>query len=143
MKMYKTVMPFSAQPYAPVSSDEVKTYKAIIDGEVVFKTVRIAEDFFSRMVGLLGTSKLDGDEGLLIRPCRQVHTYYMRFNIDALFLSESGEIIHIESRMNPGRISRFIKESCQVLEIAGGTAELKGIQVGQRVQFGAADSSEI
>ena len=114
-------------------------YRVLLDGEVIASRVGVAESFIRRMVGLLRHKKIDRGEGLLIRPCCQVHTFYMHFDIDVLFLSKTGEILYIEESLGPGMVSPFVKKCYQVLELKSGTVKEKGIMVGNRVAFDLAD----
>lgn len=114
-------------------------YRVLMEGEVIALRVGVADSFFARMIGLLRHKKLDKGEGLLIRPCCQVHTFNMRFDIDILFLSKTGEILYIEESLGPGMVSPFVKKSYQVLELKCGTVKEKGITIGKRVAFDRAD----
>lgn len=110
-------------------------YRALIDGNVIANRIKISNKFFKRMIGLLFKKKIEYNEGLLIYPCKQVHTFWMNFDIDVLFLSKTGEILHIEKSMLPGNVSKYIRNCHQVLELKGGTAVKKGIIEGKRVAF--------
>jgi uncharacterized membrane protein (UPF0127 family) len=59
----------------------------------------------------------------------------MRFPIDAVFLSVSGEILHTELSMAPGRISPYIKGCFQVLELKGGTVRRRSATLSDRIHF--------
>lgn len=67
---------------------------------------------------------------MLIRPCRQIHTFLMRLDIDVLFLTETGDVVHMIRSMKRNRISPFIRECTQVLEMDQGAIDRYGIQVG-------------
>ena len=77
----------------------MEIYQAIRDDIVLFTKVKLANDFFTRLVGLLKTKSLDSQQGLLLKKCRQVHTFGMKFNIDVVFLSREGEILNLEKNM--------------------------------------------
>jgi len=113
----------------------MKFFIAIIDGTVVLKNVSFANSFFKRLIGLLFRKDLNKDDGLLIYPCNQIHTFGMKFCIDAVFLSPTFEVMHIEHNIPRGQISKYVKGASQVLELKGGIAEDKGILVGQTIIF--------
>jgi len=46
----------------------------------------VAESFFSRLKGLIGTSNLAAGEALLLRPCNDIHMWFMKYPIDVVFL---------------------------------------------------------
>ena len=95
--------------------------------DLIAKNVRCADTFWTRLAGLQGKRPLGEDEGLLLSPCNQIHTFNMRFAIDALFLSRDGTVLHIEESMKPGKISPRIARCAQVLELAGGSIHQYGI----------------
>jgi uncharacterized membrane protein (UPF0127 family) len=67
----------------------------------------VADDYFRRLIGLLGKTKRWAKlgRGLWIIPSRGVHTIGMLFPIDVLFLNKNKEVIHIEEHMRPFPIS--------------------------------------
>lgn len=85
-----------------------------------------------RAIGLLGSSTLPPDEGLWLKPCKSIHTFFMRYPIDVLFLDSEGTIVHQESLV-PWRISRWVSRAEGVLEVAAGTLGKTQTQPGQRI----------
>ena len=86
----------------------------------------------SRMKGLLGRRSLLPDEGILIRPAPSIHTFFMRFPIDVVFLSRQGEILKIAEHVSPWR-ARSCRHSYAVLELAAGEAGRRGLALGDRI----------
>jgi uncharacterized membrane protein (UPF0127 family) len=82
------------------------------------------------MRGLLGRRDLPQGEGILLRPAGSIHTFFMRFPIDAVFLSESGVVLSVTAGVRPWRIAGC-KRSRSVLELAAGESERRGLEVGQ------------
>ena len=113
----------------------MREYRALMDGQEIAANVRIADTFLKRFIGLLREKEIKAHDGLLIDPCNQVHTFGMKFDIDVVFLSKSGEIVHTESEMTPGNISPTIKKCRTVLELKAGTIEEKSIIKGKRIAF--------
>lgn len=91
--------------------------------DVIAERVEIADNFFSRMVGLLGRKKLPEHNAMVLNPCSSIHTFFMRFSIDAVFLDGQGEVVHLITNMSPYRISPVIKNSKMVIELPGGTVK--------------------
>jgi hypothetical protein len=85
------------------------------------------------MKGLLGRSSLPPGEGLLIRPAPSIHTFFMRFPIDAVFISREGEVLKVASRVKPWR-TRSCRRAYAVLELSAGEAERRHIAVGDRIE---------
>ena len=79
---------------------------------------------WSRMVGLLGRESLGDGEGLWIEPCAMIHTFFMRFAIDAVFLDREGKAVRVVEDLRPWRVSPWVLGASSVLELAGGS--LKG-----------------
>lgn len=90
------------------------------DRELASK-VRLATSFSARLIGLLKHEELPPGEGLLIRPCKSVHTFGMRFPIDVLFLDERGVIVDAWCQMPPNRLTWPVREAKEVLELPAGT----------------------
>ena len=91
--------------------------------------VKIAKTYFARLRGLIG-SRLGPDEALLIPHCRQVHTFFMSYPIDIVFLDKAMRVISIHT-LSPWRISPLILGSFYALELPKGGAKKQGIEVGR------------
>jgi uncharacterized membrane protein (UPF0127 family) len=89
------------------------------DGDVL-AAVELAAGRHARMRGLLGRAEFDG--ALVIRPCRQVHTFGMRFPIDVAFCNSDGVVLHVAS-MRPWRVSRVVRRGAFVIEAPDGAFE--------------------
>lgn len=110
-------------------------YQVLRDDVVLFDDVRLADDFRTRLVGLLRTRSLNPQQGLLLEKCRQVHTFGMKFDIDVIFLSREGEILELEKNMRPGKISRYVKAAFWVLELESGALERYNLERHQKIIF--------
>lgn len=110
-------------------------YQVLRDDVVLFDDVKLADDFRTRLVGLLRTRSLNPQQGLLLEKCRQVHTFGMKFDIDVIFLSREGEILELEKNMRPGKISRYVKAAFWVLELESGALERYNLERHQQIIF--------
>ena len=97
-------------------------------------TVRSANGFLTRLVGLLARRRLGAEEALWLVPCRAVHTIGMRFPIDVLFLDREGEVVSALEGLRPWRLSPIVVRAHGVLELRGGTIRKSGTRVGDRVE---------
>ena len=88
---------------------------------VLWDKVERADHFLSRLKGLLGKRQLSPGEGLLITPCNQVHTFFMRFPIDVVSITKDFRIACVET-LSPGKIGKRIKNAAYILEVAAGSA---------------------
>ncbi len=89
------------------------------DGDVL-ATAELATSWRARTRGLLGRESLDG--ALLLRPCKQVHTFGMRFPIDVAFCTGDGVVLHMTS-LRPWRMSRVVRKARFVVEAPAGAFE--------------------
>ena len=84
----------------------------------------VAESFAERARGLIGRRALAPRAGLLILKCNAIHTFFMRFAIDAIFLDKNDNIVKIVRGIRPGRLCVWGGwRAAKVLETAGGTYE--------------------
>jgi len=106
------------------------------DGTVVCERCLVADAPWVRAKGLLGRSDLPEDEGILLRPASSIHMFFMRFPIDAVFLSRDLTVVRVVSNLAPWRMaSKFRAHS--VLEVAAGTCERAGVREGDRLTLAA------
>jgi uncharacterized membrane protein (UPF0127 family) len=83
----------------------------------------------------MGKKPLPGDEALLIDPCTSVHTMFMRFPIDVVYLSEDNHIVKIVPEMPAWRASLGGKGAKRVLEMPPGAAARTNLQPGDQLTF--------
>ena len=107
---------------------------ALIDertGSVVASAVEIAEKSADRRRGLLGRDGLDPSAALIIAPCSSVHTFFMRFVIDVVFVARDGRVVKIARDLKPWRIAGSLRAHA-VVEMAGGAAARNDVRLGDR-----------
>jgi uncharacterized protein len=95
----------------------------------------VADTPASRSRGLLGRDHLAPDRGLLIRPCSSIHTFFMRFPIDVVFLDRDAVVRRIVARMGPWRLAWGGWSAWQTLELAAGAGAAAGLRPGDRLVF--------
>ncbi|SHM42539.1 hypothetical protein SAMN05660826_00983 [Caldanaerovirga acetigignens] len=88
-----------------------------------------------RFIGLIGRKHLASGDGLLLMPCQGVHTYFMRFYIDAVYLDENGRVVRVVNDMPPYTLGPVLKRARAVLELAAGTCRKTGTEEGDLVEF--------
>ena len=106
------------------------------DGAIVAKFCESAHTSMQRMKGLLGRTKLEAGAGLWILPCNSVHTWFMKFPIDVIFLDANKKIVRTEENLRPWRITRIVLKARSVLEIESGTVSRFGLIAGDQLNFG-------
>ena len=101
-------------------------------GTVLVRMVELAVDSASRKKGLLGRDGLAEGAGLVIAPTNAVHTFFMRFPIDIIFLTRAGFVAKIRTGVVPRRVAGALR-GFAVLEMAAGSADRAGLRVGDTV----------
>jgi uncharacterized protein len=99
------------------------------NGNIVCDRCVVAASPFSRMKGLLGRSELGPGEGLLLRPASAIHTFFMRFPIDAVFLDRDWRVVGIAGDVAPWRTAGR-KGAKAVLELPAGESARRGLRPG-------------
>ena len=118
-------------------------YKVILDetDEILASNCELANDFRKRLFGLMFRPSISENEALMIIPCNSVHTFFMRFPIDLVFLDKQGRIVYEERNMAPGSVMYPVKDAWGVLELKGGKlATLNNVKslAGSTIRFEAA-----
>jgi len=110
-------------------------------GQVVAERCEIADRFLTRGRGLLGRRRLFPGQAMLIRPTWSVHTWFMRFPIDVVFLDRDLTVLAIRERVRPWRAAaRFRAHSA--LELAAGECERLELAVGERLAWGSLKAAQ-
>lgn len=96
----------------------------------VIENLRIAKNFKERFWGLMFKKRISPNEGLMLLDCNGIHTYFMRFAIDVVFMDINHQVISIKEKIKPWKNSGFIKKAYITLELPAGTVNKKDISVG-------------
>lgn len=105
------------------------------DGTTLLERVEVASTFFERLRGLLGRKGLAPGEALLIVPCNSVHTCFMRFPIDVVFLGRDGAVLAIARCLRPWRFYAC-RGAFAALELSAGSSHRLKIAAGDRLDLG-------
>jgi uncharacterized membrane protein (UPF0127 family) len=106
------------------------------DGRVVAESVTVADSTMRRLRGLLGKRDLPSGHGVLLRPAWSIHTAFMRFPIDVVFLDADQVVIKIVSRL-PAFKTASARGAREVVELRAGECERRGLALGDRVAWAA------
>jgi len=94
--------------------------------------VEVAQTRADRRRGLLGRDHLDTSAALVLTPCVAVHTAFMRFPIDVVFLDQDGYAVKLVSDLGPWRIAAAARART-VVELAAGSLRRHAVAVGDRL----------
>ena len=98
-------------------------------------SVAVADSLLKRMKGLLGKKEMLNGEALWIKPCISVHTFFMKFPIDVVFLNKTNRVIATISNLQPNRIARFYLQAISVLELPAGVLKATDTRVGDEIEI--------
>jgi uncharacterized protein len=96
---------------------------------VVCERCQVADRAHTRLRGLLGRRNLPAGDGLLLRPSPSIHTWFMRFPIDAAFLDADLRVLDVSTDLRPWRVAGR-RGARAVLELAAGEARRRGLEPG-------------
>jgi uncharacterized membrane protein (UPF0127 family) len=102
------------------------------DGTPACQRCAVADRFWPRFRGLQLRPRLEADEGLLLRPCGSVHTFFMRFPIDVVFLDDDLRVLSVRPGVRPWRAAAH-RGAKAVLELPEGAAAAAGLLPGVRL----------
>ena len=94
----------------------------------------VADNPLTRLRGLLGKRRLAAGDGLLLRPTGSVHSWFMRFPIDVVFLDSELRVLGVVDDLRPWRVAGR-RGARAVLELAAGECRNRHIRAGQRLRL--------
>lgn len=109
-------------------------------GTVLGTRVALAASWLSRLRGYLGRPQPRPGDGLLLSPCNSVHMWGMRFALDVVFLSGSGEVLALEEGLQPSSRPVRVRGSRYVLELPPGTIRSTATEVGDAFAWSPVDA---
>jgi uncharacterized membrane protein (UPF0127 family) len=107
-------------------------------GTPVCENLIVAEKPWARLRGLLGRDDLAPGEGMLLRPAGSVHTAFMRFAIDVVFLDKELRVLKVEPVVRPWRAVGCLGAKA-VIELASGECTRRRIRVGDELALAQRD----
>ncbi len=101
-------------------------------GTTIAECTRLADTPWTSFKGLMGAPPLPEGEALLLTPSSSIHTHFMRFAIDALYVGKDDVIVGIDRNLKPWRFGHFYKGVKYIVEMSAGGA--KDCQVGDKIE---------
>ncbi len=105
-------------------------------GTVLFSNLEKADSFFPRLIGLIKYPSLGEDQALWITRANSIHTFFMRFAIDCVFVDSKGQVKKIYHHVQPWRCTMPVWGARDVIEMAAGQARRKEIAEGDILECG-------
>jgi uncharacterized membrane protein (UPF0127 family) len=106
------------------------------DGELVAHDVTVADGLGSRLVGLMGRTRLDPKEGLWLLPCNSVPMFFMRTRLDIVYLDRQQRVVLCVPEMREWTVRLLpVRHAHSALELAPGTLSRHGIKDGDQLKI--------
>ena len=112
------------------------------DGRIVCERCVVADRAHRRFRGLLGRRRLTPGQGMVLRPAFAIHTHFMHFPIDVVFLDSDQVVVAIERNLRPWRTASF-RGAREVVELAAGECDRRGLEVGDRVAWASRSAADV
>ena len=113
-----------------------RTVTVMGERAVVCDRCELADSAWTRLRGLIGRARLEPGDGLMLRPASAIHTSFMRFPIDAVFLDDELRVLRVREGLRPWRAAAA-RGATAVLELAAGQAARNGLAPGARLGVSA------
>jgi uncharacterized membrane protein (UPF0127 family) len=94
----------------------------------------VADNFWTRLRGLMGVRQLAPGQGLLITSCNSIHTHFMSIPIDVLYVNQQNQIVAIDAQMPTWRFGRIQRNAYYILELPSGTVARTASVVGDQLR---------
>lgn len=106
-----------------------------VTGQCIAQQVTLANTFFKRLRGLMFRRNLADAEALWLRPCNGVHTFWMFFAIDVIFLDQQLRIVKLVENMRPFRMTSPKLDARSVVEMPAHTITRASLKVGDQLEI--------
>jgi uncharacterized protein len=125
-----------AEPLAQANSSRMQKLVLVGPrGHLICDVCHLANRTHTRMRGVIGWRHLRRGEGVLLRPTFSIHTAFVRFPIDAVFLDRGLQVLSTVENMKPWRLAGYWGAN-SVLELPAGECERLGVSAGDRLAWG-------
>lgn len=103
---------------------------------VIIENVVEAKSYFSRLIGLMKYKNLERSKTLWLLPCNNIHTFFMRFSIDAVFVDRDLVVQAVYEDLQPGRVIWYVPKAHSCFEMNSGVARAMNVQKGDKLHVG-------
>lgn len=92
---------------------------------IISSDIELASTMASRLIGLMFRKAPKNSEGLLLQPCNSIHTFFMRYSLDVVFLSKKNEVVKVIRNLRPWRMTLIYFKANKTLEMPAGKLPLE------------------
>ena len=104
-------------------------------GVTLAETALVADNMWTRLRGLIGRPPLQEGQGLIIKPSQGIHSFFMSYPIDAIYVDEQGQVVHRLGDLRPFRAAPVCFRARYVVELPAGTLNRTRTEVGDRIEL--------
>lgn len=120
-------------PLACLSMD--RPAQLMMNGRVLIPRLHLLARFHERAAGLMAQQAPPVGTGFLLYPCGAIHTCFMKFPLDVLFMDRQCRVTRVTRNVAPWRIAFGGGRTSLVIEIQAGTIDMDSVQVGQEARI--------
>lgn len=102
-------------------------------GKTLIENLEVADTFWKRTKGLLGRKSLKEDQALWILRCNSIHTMFMKFNIDVVFVNRKMIVVDTGFNLKPGKVVLPVWRASSVIELSAGFLEKNPVRIGDQL----------
>ena len=102
----------------------------------IAREVRVAEHFLARLRGLMFAHGMAQHSALWIKECKSIHTCFMNFSIDAIFIDQNRVVKRMYQSLKPWRMTRIVWQADSVIELPAGTLKNLHVDIGDELYVG-------
>ena len=117
------------------SSPRLVRIENVTRASTVAERVLVASSNVDRGVGLLKTPEVKPGEGMWIERSPSIHMFFMRYAIDAVFVSKTGRVTKVVVNLKPWRVVWWARGARDCLELRAGAAAESGTQAGDELRL--------
>ena len=103
---------------------------------MVAQEVELADDMKSRMIGLMGKPSFPEGRTLLIEKCNWIHTFFMKFPIDVIYVNKELVVKKVKRNISPWRFPGPVLSATSVFELSAGQIKENSIEIGDQLYVG-------
>ncbi len=102
---------------------------------ILAENIQTADSVFKRLKGLLGRNNLEETEGLHIIPCNSIHSFFMKFEFDAVFIDKKNKVKFLSEKISPWGGINFCFSAYSVIELPAGTISKTETKIDDELEF--------
>lgn len=110
-----------------------KYVKISKQNNIICESCEVANNHFTRFMGLMFRKGLKENCGLILDPCNQIHTFHMKFPIDVITIDENNVILEIFEAVEPWKVKPAVKHGKKVIELDANVAKQKDLHIGDKL----------